>query len=59
MGDVKYKKIYSKKIFLELILRCHERLWTEPNRNKKWLNVFVFKMDETLLIHLSEITKKK
>lgn len=55
---VKYKKIYSKKIFLELIAKGHELLWIEPNRNKKWLSVFIFKLDETFLKDLTDITSK-
>lgn len=53
-----YKKIYSKKVFLELIIRGHELLWTEQNKNKKWLSVFIFKVDDTLLNDLTEITSK-
>lgn len=55
---VKYKKIYSKKVFLELVTKGHELLWTEPNKNNKWLSVFVFRLDDTLLKDLTEITKK-
>lgn len=55
---VKYKKIYSKKVFLELVTRGHSLLWTEPNKNNKWLSVFVFKIDDTLLKDLTEITSK-
>lgn len=56
---VQYKKIYSKKVFLELITRGHSLLWTEPNKNNKWLSVFVFKIDDTLLKDLTEITSKQ
>lgn len=55
---VKYKKIYGKRVFLELVIKGHELLWTEPNRNNKWLSVFVFKLDDTLLRDLTEITNK-
>ena len=55
---MKYKKIYSKKIFLELIIKGGELLWTEPNKNKTWLSVFVFKCDDNLLKNLTEITFK-
>lgn len=55
---VEYKKIYSKKVFLELIAQGHELLWIESNRNKKWLSVFVFKLDETFLKDLTDITSK-
>lgn len=52
-----YKKIYSKKVSLQLIINGHELLWTEPNRNKKWLSVFVFKTTSSLLNDLTEISK--
>lgn len=55
---VKYKKIYSKKVFLELVAKGHHLLWTEPNRNKKWLSVFVLQMDDTLMNDLTEISNK-
>lgn len=55
---VEYKKIYSKKVFLELVTKGHTLLWIEPNKNNKWLSVFVFKLDETLLQDLTEITNK-
>ena len=53
---VNYKKIYSKKVSLQLIIKGHELLWTEPNRDKKWLSVFVFKLDDSLLSDLTEIS---
>lgn len=55
---MKYKKIYSKKVFLELVIKGHELLWIEPNKNNKWLSVFVFKTDDTLLSDLTEITNR-
>lgn len=54
---MEYKKIYSKKVFLELIVKGHELLWTEPNKNRPWLSVFVIRIDDTLLKDLTTITQ--
>lgn len=56
---VQYKKIYSKRVFLELVIKGHSLLWTEPNKKKKWLSVFVFKLDDSLLNDLTNITNNK
>lgn len=55
---MRYKKIYSKKVYLELKIKHHKLLWLEPNRNKKWLDVFVFMETDNLLNDLTNITKK-
>lgn len=54
--DKKYKKIYSKKIYLTLISKGHELLWVEKNRNKRWLDVFVFTQTSELLYDLTLLT---
>ena len=54
---VRYKKIYSKRVFLKLVSNGHELMWIERNRNKKWLSVFVFRESNELLNDLSNISK--
>lgn len=54
---VRYKKIYSKRVFLKLVSNGHELMWIERNRNKKWLSVFVFRETNELLNDLSDISK--
>ena len=58
MDKVEYKKIFSKRVFLQLVIKGHLLLWTEQNRKVKWLSVFVFKIDDTILADLTEITDK-
>ncbi|HII4500022.1 TPA: DUF5659 domain-containing protein [Clostridium perfringens] len=51
------KVIFSKRIALELISRGYNLLYTEPNRAKKWLVVFVFEETDELLEELTNLTK--
>lgn len=55
---VLYKKIYSKKVFTQLLTKGHPLLWIEPNKNNERLSVFVFELSDNLLKDLTEITNK-
>jgi len=55
---VKYKKIFSKAIAVQLIVMGNELLFTEVNRLKPYLSVFVFNETPELLEQLTNITKK-
>ena len=54
----RYKKIFSKSIAVQLIVLGNELLYTEPNRLKPNLSVFVFNETEELLEQLTSITNK-
>lgn len=54
---MRYKKIFSKKVMVELIVKGNNLLWTEENRDKKWLSVFVFELTDKLLEDLTGITQ--
>ena len=54
----RYKKIFSKSIAVKLIVLGNELLYTEPNRLKQNLSVFVFNETEELLEQLTIITNK-
>jgi len=54
----RYKKIFSKSIAVQLIVLGNELLYTEPNRLKQNLSVFVFNETEELLEQLTIITNK-
>jgi len=54
----RYKKIFSKSIAVQLIVLGNELLYTEPNRLKQNLSVFVFNETEELLEQLTNITNK-
>lgn len=57
--DMKLKKIFKRKIALELMgSKKHNFLYTEPNREKNNLSVFVFEETEALLNDLTEITNR-
>jgi len=55
---MKIKKIFSKKIAMELVVKGHELLHTEQNFKYKNLSVFVFEETSKLLTDLTEITSK-
>ncbi|MDF2883755.1 MAG: hypothetical protein K0R54_4319 [Clostridiaceae bacterium] len=52
------KKIFSKKIAMELVVKGNELLHTEQNFKYKNLSVFVFEETTKLLTDLTEITAK-
>lgn len=54
---MKYKKIFSKAIALELISNNFELIDKEENKYKPWLSVFLFKETKELLDKLTEITQ--
>lgn len=54
----KYKKIFSKSIAIQLIVWGNELLFTEVNRLKPHLSVFVFNETPKLLEQLTLITNK-
>ena len=54
----RYKKIFSKSIAVQLIVLGNELLYTEPNRLKHNLSVFVFNETKELLEQLTSITNK-
>jgi len=54
----RYKKIFSKSIAVQLIVLGNELLYTELNRLKHNLSVFVFNETEELLEQLTSITNK-
>lgn len=54
---MKYKKIFSKAIALELISNNFELIDKEKNKYKPWLSVFLFKETKELLDKLTEITQ--
>jgi hypothetical protein len=54
---MKVKKIFSKKIAIQLIVNGNELIYTEPNKYKNWLSVFCFEETPNLLKNLTEITK--
>ncbi len=52
----RYKKIFSKSIAVQLIVLGNELLFTEANRLKPHLSVFVFNETPKLLEQLTNIT---
>lgn len=55
--DMKVKKIYSKRIFEELMcLKKHKFLNTQDNLKYSWLKVFVFEETPELLNDLTILT---
>ena len=56
--QVKHKKIFSKAIAVQLIVMGNELLFTEVNRLKPHLSVFVFNETPELLEQLTSITRK-
>lgn len=56
--QIKYKKIFSKSIAVQLIKLGNELLFTEPNRLKPNLSVFVFNETPELLKQLTILTNK-
>lgn len=54
---MRYKKIFSKAIALELISNDFELIAKEENKYKPWLSVFIFKETNELLNKLTEITQ--
>lgn len=52
------KKIFSLKVMLQLKTQGFEVLYTEPNREKPHLTVWVFEGTEELLDALTTITTK-
>lgn len=52
------KKIFKKQIAVELLVRKHELVYTEPNLKKPWLTVFCFRETVNLLSDLTQITDK-
>ena len=51
------KKIYSKRVALQLIANNNKLLYTEENHQKPWLSVFIFEETSRLLAELTLITK--
>jgi len=51
------KKIFSKKVALQLIANNNKLIYTEENHQKKWLSVFVFEQTPKLIAELTLITK--
>lgn len=58
MIEIKIKKIFSKKIAIQLIANNNKLIYTEPNRYKNWLSVFCFKETPNLLNQLTKLTQK-
>jgi len=52
------KKIFSKKIAIELLCRKHNLIYTEQNHKKDWLSVFCFEKTDELLKDLTEISSR-
>jgi hypothetical protein len=52
------KKIFGKKVALQLIANNNKLLYTEENHQKKWLSVFVFEETPKLMSELTTITSK-
>jgi hypothetical protein len=52
------KKIFKKKIAIELMIKKHNLVYTEPNRLKPWLSVFCFQETDSLLQDLTKITNR-
>lgn len=52
---MKFKKIHSKKIALQLIRKGHDFIYCEPHANKPKLTVFFFEETEQLKVDLNEI----
>lgn len=50
------KKIFSRKISIELIKLGNQLMYTEDNHNKQGLKVFLFIETDKLLQDLSRIT---
>lgn len=54
---MKIKKIFSRKIALQLISNGNNLIYTEQNRYKHRLSVFCFEETQNLLNQLTELTK--
>lgn len=52
-------KVFSKERALECIANGCRLLYTEPNRKKKWLSVFVFEDTEKLHEILTKLQQNK
>lgn len=51
-------KVFSRERVLECIARGCRLLYTEPNRKKKWLSVFIFEDTKQLQEVLTELQNK-
>lgn len=55
---MKIFKVFSRKRALECIAKGCKLLYTEPNRKKNWLSVFVFEDTEELHEILTSLQDK-
>lgn len=51
-------KVFSRERALECITKGCRLLYTEPNRKKKWLSVFIFEDTQQLHEVLTELQNK-
>ncbi|MBZ9616776.1 hypothetical protein [Clostridium estertheticum] len=52
------KKIFKKKIAIELMVNDFNMVYTEPNRHKTGLTVFIFEDTEEFYKKLTEINDR-
>ncbi|MDG4850518.1 hypothetical protein [Peribacillus frigoritolerans] len=56
---MKVKIIYKKSLFVELVRRHHNFLYTTPNRENRKFQCFMFEETEELNKDLAELTGNK